>query len=94
MFAKKNHAVKEYIFEVVIEPDEDVYHAYCPILKGCHTWGNTEKDAFNYIQEAVVLHLKAMIDDRETIPGVGVIDNIQNMKLIFKVKEIDKVAVK
>jgi predicted RNase H-like HicB family nuclease len=90
MLAEKYHTVKEHIFEVVIEPDEDVYHAYCPILRGCHTWGHTEAEAFKYIQEAVTLHLKAMIDDREAIPGIGVIDNIEHLKLIFEVKEPDK----
>jgi predicted RNase H-like HicB family nuclease len=36
--------VKSYAFRVVIEEDafensRKAYHAYCPALKGCHTWG-------------------------------------------------------
>jgi len=34
-----------HVFEVIIEPDEDRYHAYCPILRGCRTWGHTEAEA-------------------------------------------------
>jgi predicted RNase H-like HicB family nuclease len=27
---------------IIIEPDEDVFTAYCPELKGCATFGKTE----------------------------------------------------
>jgi predicted RNase H-like HicB family nuclease len=57
---------------VIIEPDEDVYHAYCPILRGCHSSGDTEAEAFNNIQEAVRLHLEVMIEDGKAIPGIMV----------------------
>jgi len=30
---------------IVIEPDEDVYVAYCPELPGCVTYGKTEEEA-------------------------------------------------
>lgn len=58
--------------DVIIEPDEDVYHAYCPILRGCHSSGDTEAEAFNNIQEAVRLHLEVMIEDGKAIPGIMV----------------------
>jgi len=56
--------------EVIIEPDEDVYHAYCPILRSCHSSGDTEAEAFNNIQEAVRLHLEVMIEDGKAIQGI------------------------
>jgi len=36
--------MKSYVFKVVVEEDETedrekAYHAFCPALKGCHTWG-------------------------------------------------------
>ena len=31
-------------FTVVIEPDEDMFHAFVPILPGCHTFGETIDD--------------------------------------------------
>ena len=61
---------KGYIVGIVIEPDEDVFHAYCPILKGCHSSGDTEAEAYNNIQEAARLHLEVMIEDGKIIPGI------------------------
>jgi len=77
----------EYIFEVVIEPDEDRYHAYCSSLKGCRTWGHTEEEAYKNIKEALELYLEALIDEGDPIPGIGVVKNIQDIKPIVKVKE-------
>jgi predicted RNA binding protein YcfA (HicA-like mRNA interferase family) len=38
--------MKSYVFILVIEPDKfedcrDAWHASCPALKGCHTWGHS-----------------------------------------------------
>jgi len=43
---------------VVIEPDEDVFVAYCPELPGCVTYGKTEKEARKNIIEAIELYLR------------------------------------
>jgi len=43
---------------VIIEPDEDVYIAYCPELPGCVTYGKTEEDARRNIIEAIELYLR------------------------------------
>ena len=43
---------------VVIEPDEDVYTAYCPELPGCVTYGKTEEEAKKNIDEAIKLYLR------------------------------------
>ena len=43
---------------VIIEPDEDVYIAYCPELPGCVTYGKTEEDARRNIIEAIGLYLR------------------------------------
>lgn len=43
---------------VIIEPDEDVYVAYCPELPGCVTYGKTEEDARRNIREAIELYLR------------------------------------
>ena len=70
-----NSDIKSHIFEVVIEPDEDVFHAYCPNLKGCRTWGHNKKEALKYIQEAVELYIEDLIADGKPIPGVGLVSN-------------------
>lgn len=43
---------------VVIEPDEDVFVAYCPELPGCVTYGKTEEEARKNIVEAIELYLR------------------------------------
>lgn len=43
---------------IVIEPDEDVFTAYCPELKGCATFGKTEAEALENIKDAIELYLK------------------------------------
>jgi predicted RNase H-like HicB family nuclease len=65
--------MKSYIFTIVIEEDafEDgskAYHAYCPGLKGCHTWGHTYDEALINIQEAVQLYVEDLIEAGEGIP--------------------------
>lgn len=65
--------MKSYIFSVVVEEDnfEDgskAYHAHCPALQGCHTWGHTPEEALMNIQEAVELYVQDMIDSADDIP--------------------------
>ena len=47
-------------FEVVLEPeDEGGYYIYCPILKGCHSCGDTKEEALKNIKEAIELWLES-----------------------------------
>lgn len=55
-------------YTVVIEPDEDAYHAYVPSLPGCHTFGATVDEARANIAEAIALHIEAMNEDGEPVP--------------------------
>ena len=59
--------MKSYNFSVVIEEDSfddggEAFHAYCPALKGCHTWGHTQEEALMNIQEAVELYVDDLRD--------------------------------
>ncbi len=65
--------MKSYIFSVAIEEDsfqdgQKAYHAYCPGLKGCHSWGHTFHEALTNIQEAAELYIEDLIESGETIP--------------------------
>lgn len=62
--------MKTYDFKVVVEPDEDRWHAYCPALKkqGVATWGYTEKEALKNIQEVAQMVVEELIEDGEYIP--------------------------
>ena len=50
--------MKSYVFKVVVEPDKfedgrEAWHAFCPALKGCHTWGHSSEEALANIREAI-----------------------------------------
>ena len=60
--------MKTYQFTVVIEPDEEAFHAFVPALPGCHTFGLTVDEARANIAEAMELHIESMQEDGESIP--------------------------
>lgn len=69
----REQTLKSHIFQVVIEEDkfEDggpAYHAYCPVLKGCHTWGHTREEALTNVREAVELYIEDLVQAGEPIP--------------------------
>jgi predicted RNase H-like HicB family nuclease len=51
---------KHLLLQVVIEPDEDVFTAYCPALPGCITWGKTYEETYQHIQEAILCYLEGL----------------------------------
>jgi predicted RNase H-like HicB family nuclease len=53
---------------VVIEPDEDRYHAEIPALPGCYAWGYTYEEALRNIKEAAELWVETLAEDGEPIP--------------------------
>ena len=57
-----------YQFTVVIEPDDQGYHAFVPALPGCHSFGDTLDEARANIFEAMQLHVESMEADGEPIP--------------------------
>ena len=59
-----------YVFRVVVEPDEDRWIAYCPLLeeKGGATWGNTQDEALSNIREVVQMTVQSMVEHGEAIP--------------------------
>ena len=61
-------------FEVILEPEkEGGYHVYCPLLKGCHSYGDTKEEAMEKIKETIELWLESArelgikIPEREVI---------------------------
>ena len=55
--------MRVYQYTVVIESDEDAFHAYVPALPGCHTFGATVEEAQASIREAIALHLCAYLQE-------------------------------
>jgi len=61
---------KKIIFTVtlIVEPDEDRFHAYCPALKGLHVEGATEDEACKNAADAAIAYLKSLIKHGDPIP--------------------------
>jgi predicted RNase H-like HicB family nuclease len=61
---------KSYVFAVVVEPDEDRWHAYAPSLVryGGATWGYTRDEALKHIQEVVEMVVEELIEDHIPVP--------------------------
>mgnify|MGYP001088979160 CR=1 FL=1 len=53
-------------FRVVVEPQRTGFHAYCPNLKGCHSWGQTMEEAMQYMEEALQYYVDN-VDGDETV---------------------------
>jgi len=73
---KEGISVKSYVFRLVVKEDafEDgrkAFHASCPALKGCHTWGHTYDEALANIKEAVELYVEDLIESGQAIPVDG-----------------------
>jgi len=70
---KEEADMKSYIFRVVIEEDTTVdgtlaFHASCPALKGCHTWGHTAEEALANVREAIELYIEDLREAGESVP--------------------------
>lgn len=58
--------------EVVVEPDDIGFHAYCPALKGLHTRGDTPEEARSNARDAAIAYLDSSIKHGDPIP-VGIV---------------------
>ncbi len=67
---KTDREMKTYIFRVIVEPDEDRWFAYCPVLenRGAATWGYTEEESLKNIREVLEMTVESMIEHGEAIP--------------------------
>ncbi len=69
-----NEIVQSDVFRIVIEEDHfengtTAYHAFCPALKGCHSWGHSAEEALVNIRDAAELYVEDLIDAGDPIPG-------------------------
>ncbi|MFM5981205.1 MAG: type II toxin-antitoxin system HicB family antitoxin [Sphaerospermopsis kisseleviana] len=64
-----NNSKQIYNYTVILEREEDGgYHAFCPILKGCHSQGETFEETIDNITEAIELYLESLKADSQPIP--------------------------
>jgi len=65
----ENKSKQIYNYTVLLEKEQEGgYHAFCPILKGCHSQGDTFEEALKNITEAMELYIESLIADRQPIP--------------------------
>lgn len=62
-----------------LEKDGKKWHAYCPELNGCHTFGSTKEEALKHLKDAVLLYMEDEIEN-------------QSMKAVITVVELNKKA--
>jgi len=65
----KSEFANIYNYTVIFEKEkEGGYHAFCPILKGCHSQGDNFEEAVENITEAMGLYLESLKEDNLPIP--------------------------
>ena len=58
-----------FVVDIVVEPDDEEFHAYCPALKGLHVAGDTREEALFNAIDAAVLYLESLIKHHDPIPS-------------------------
>ena len=74
MLQKFNHHPTEpevitYTFKVIVEQDDDRWHAYCPALvdRGGASWGDTPEQAVANLHEVVQMVVESLAEHGEPI---------------------------
>ncbi|MGK7939110.1 MAG: type II toxin-antitoxin system HicB family antitoxin [Crocosphaera sp.] len=58
-----------YNYTVLLEKQEEAgYQAFCPLLKGYHSQGDTFEEATDNITEAIEVYFESLIFDNQPIP--------------------------
>ncbi|MTJ50724.1 type II toxin-antitoxin system HicB family antitoxin [Dolichospermum sp. UHCC 0259] len=64
-----NKSKQIYNYTVLLEKEQDGgYHAFCPVLKGCHSQGDSFEEAIENITEAIELYIESLIADNQPVP--------------------------
>lgn len=61
-----------YNYTVILEKEEEGgYHAFCPLLKGCHSQGDTFEETIENIKEAIELYIESLRADARSLHQRG-----------------------
>ncbi len=61
--------MNKFMFQVVIEKDNDGYFAFCPALQGCYTQGDSYEEVLENIKDAIRLHVEDRLEEKTPIPS-------------------------
>lgn len=50
-------------YPVVVHKSEHGYDVHCPLLPGCHSQGDTQKEALENIKGAIMTYLEMISDE-------------------------------
>ena len=62
---------RAYALEVVVEPEEGAWHAWCPTLLdyGAATWGATREEALGHIREVAAMVVGRLAEAGAPVPA-------------------------
>ncbi len=54
--------MRKLLVTLIIEKDKDGYFAFCPVLQGCYTQGDSYEEVLRNIEDAMRLHIEDRLD--------------------------------
>ena len=65
--------MKTYMFQVELEPDGEGWHVFFPDWEviGASTWGHTQEQALNHIQEVLLLIIEEFDEEGSSLPATN-----------------------
>jgi predicted RNase H-like HicB family nuclease len=62
--------LRTYTFTVVVEPADEMWHAYCPTLLayGAATWGATREEVLAHIGEMAEMIVERLAEEGASVP--------------------------
>jgi predicted RNase H-like HicB family nuclease len=87
--------LRTYTFTVVVEPADEMWHAYCPTLLtyGAATWGTTREEVLAHVGEMAEMIVERLAEEGATIPvALGDQEPIAGERIVIKVGASLRVA--
>ncbi|MFH1456989.1 MAG: type II toxin-antitoxin system HicB family antitoxin [Patescibacteria group bacterium] len=74
--------MNHYTFRTIIEPDENnTYHGWVPILRGCHTCGDSIEETKKNLKEAIEVYILSLQEDGEPIPQENGMESFETISM-------------
>jgi predicted RNase H-like HicB family nuclease len=65
----ESNTKQTYNYTVLLEKEQNGgYHAFCPVLRGCHSQGDTVEESIENITEAIEVYIESLVADNQPIP--------------------------
>jgi antitoxin HicB len=73
--------MRSYTIVITEEPDGSAYNVSVPALEGCFTFGATLAEAIEQAQDAIRVHVEALVDGGDPVP--------QDVKTLLTAVQVD-----